>query len=62
MINTDNLKDIIDEFVKIYENRPIKYNPYGTESPHLLYQLILIGIIKNIKVIKLIIHLLISII
>ena len=46
MINTENLKDIIDDFVKIYENRPIKNNPYGTESPHLFW---LFYIIKTLK-------------
>jgi len=46
MINTDNLREIIDEFVDIYEKRPIKNNPYGTESPHLFY---LYYIIKTLK-------------
>lgn len=46
MINTENLKDIIDDFVKIYEIRPIKNNPYGTETPHLFW---LYYILKTFK-------------
>ena len=33
MIDLNNIKDDINDFVEIYNNRPIKYNPHGTESP-----------------------------